>query len=151
MKRRVGRAISWILAAVCIVAAAGLLFALPSLNDFQREGTIILPGLSRPVTVVRDEKGMAYVHAETLPDAMMAKGFVTAQDRLFPMQLTRLLAEGRIAELVGDAGKPSDIRMRTIGIHRNAKRHAEILDDNTRLLTQKYLDGVNAFITRCGN
>jgi len=128
-----------------------MLFGLPWPNQFQKEGTIILPGLGGPVTVVRDEKGMAYVYAETLPDAIMAQGFVTAQDRLFQMQLTRLVAEGRISELVGDAGKPLDVRMRTIGIHRNAKRHAEILDDTTRLFLQKYVDGVNAFIQRHGN
>ncbi len=151
MKRRVGRAIFGVVVAVCIVAAGVILFGLPRLNQFQKEGTIILPGLSKPVTVMRDEKGMAYVYAQTLPDAMMAQGFVTAQDRLFQMQLTRLLAEGRISELVGDAGKSLDVRMRTIGIHRNAKKHAKILDDTTRLFIQKYLDGVNAFITRRGN
>ena len=30
------------------------------LNDFQREGTLTLAGLSKPVKVMRDEKGMAY-------------------------------------------------------------------------------------------
>lgn len=146
MKLKFGRAFFWIVVTVIIVAAGGILFWLPQLNQYQREGTIDLPGLSKPVTIVRDEKGMAYIYAETLYDAIMAQGFVTAQDRLFQMQLTRLLAEGRISELVGDAGKPLDIRLRTIGIHRNAKKHAEILNKNTRLFIQKYLDGVNAFI-----
>lgn len=147
MKLKPSRALFWIVVAVLVVAAGGILFWLPHLNQYQREGTIVLPGLSKPVTIVRDEKGMAYIHAETLYDAAMAQGFVTAQDRLFQMQLTRLLAEGRISELVGDSGKPIDVRLRTIGIHRNAKRHAEILDNDTRFLIQKYLDGVNAFIT----
>ena len=55
---------------------------------------------------------MAYIRAENLYDGLMAQGFVTAQDRLFQMQITRLLAEGRISELVGDSGKPIDVRMR---------------------------------------
>jgi penicillin G amidase len=146
MKRKLGRAPFWTLVAVIIVATAGILFWLPQLNRFQQEGTIALPGLSKPVTVMRDEKGMAYIYAENLYDALMAQGFVTAQDRLFQMQLTRLLAEGRISELVGDTGKPLDVRLRTIGIHRNAKKHAEILNDKERLFIQKYLDGVNAFV-----
>jgi penicillin G amidase len=144
---KLSRTLFWIVVAVLVVGAGGIFFLLPHLNQYQREGTIVLPGLSKPVTIMRDEKGMAYIHAETLYDAVMAQGFVTAQDRLFQMQLTRLLAEGRISELVGDSGKPIDVRLRTIGIHRNAKRHAEILDNDTRLLIQKYLDGVNAFIT----
>jgi len=76
----------------------------------------------------------------------MAQGFVTAQDRLFQMELTRLFATGRISELAGEKGKAIDIRMRTIGFYRNAKKHAEILDKETRLFFQKYLDGVNAYI-----
>jgi len=145
-KRKARRAVLWVVVAVLVVAAGGVLFWLPHLNRYQSEGTIVLPGLSQPVTVMRDEKGMAYIYARTLHDAIMAQGFVTAQDRLFQMQVTRLLAEGRISELVGETGKPLDVRMRTIGIHRNAKKHAEILDDSTRLLIRKYLDGVNAFI-----
>jgi penicillin amidase len=146
MKLKVGRSLLWIVVALIIVAAGGILFWLPHLNQYQQNGTIVLPSLSKPVTVTRDEKGMAYIRAETLDDAIMAQGFVTAQDRLFQMQLTRLVAEGRISELAGDVGKPMDVRMRTIGIHRNAKKHAKILDDNSRRFVQKYLDGVNAFI-----
>jgi penicillin amidase len=37
--------------------------------------------------------------------------------------------------------------MKTIGFLRNAKKHAELLDGETRSFLQKYLDGVNAFIT----
>jgi penicillin amidase len=146
MKRKVVRITFWVVVVALVVAIGGTLFWLPQLNRYQSQGTIILPGLTKPVTVTRDEKGMAYVHAQTLHDAIMAQGFITAQDRLFQMQVTRLLAEGRISELVGEAGKPLDVRMRTIGIHRNAKKHAEILDDSSRLFLQKYLDGVNAFI-----
>jgi len=151
MKRKLARSILWIVVAAGVVAAGGILFGLPLLNRHQSEGRIVLPGLSSPATVIRDEKGMAYIYAKTLHDAIMAQGFVTAQDRLFQMQLTRLLAQGRISELIGESGLPTDVRMRTIGIHRNAKRHAEILDQPTRLFIQKYLDGINAFITRREN
>jgi penicillin amidase len=36
--------------------------------------------------------------------------------------------------------------MRTLGFHRNAKKHAALLNDETRTFLQKYVDGVNAFI-----
>jgi penicillin amidase len=117
-----------------------------SLNRFQKEGTLHLSGLKEPVTVLRDNKGMAYIYAQNIYDAFMAQGFVTAQDRLFQMELTRLFATGRISELAGEEGKAIDIRMRTIGFYRNAKKHEKILDKETRLFFQKYLDGVNAYI-----
>ena len=56
---------------------------------------------------------MAYIHAETLDDAMRALGYITAQDRLFQMTLTRLFAEGRICELAGEMARDLDIRHRT--------------------------------------
>ncbi len=116
------------------------------LNRFQKEGNLNLSGLKEPVTVLRDNKGMAYIYAQNIDDALMAQGFVTAQDRLFQMELTRLFATGRISELAGEKGKAIDIRMRTIGLYRNAKKHAKILDKENRLFFQKYLDGVNAYI-----
>jgi penicillin amidase len=117
------------------------------LNNYQREGTLHLDGLKEPVTVMRDEKGMAYIYAQNLHDVLMAQGFVTAQDRLFQMELTRLFATGRISELVGEKGKAIDTRMRTIGFYRNGKRHAGLLDETTRSFFQHYLDGLNAYIT----
>lgn len=136
-----------VFAVVILVVVAAVLYGLPRFNGYQKSGSLVLSGLSEPVTVIRDEKGMPYISARNLSDAILAQGFVTAQDRLFQMQLTRLLAEGRISELVGDRGKPLDIMMRTIGIHRNAKRHAAMLDEKARGFLQRYVDGVNAFIS----
>jgi len=116
------------------------------MNRYQTEGDLTIQGLKEPVTVVRDEKGMAYIHAKNTEDAMVAYGFTTAQDRLFQMELTRLFASGRISEMIGEKGEPIDTRMRTIGFHRHAKRHAGILEPGTKNFMQKYLDGVNAFI-----
>jgi penicillin amidase len=136
----------WILVAVAasILTASGC----ARLNSFQRDGDIRLQGLKAPVEVVRDEKGMAYIYAANEHDLLRAQGFVTAQDRLFQMELIRLLASGRISELAGPAGREADIRMRTIGFLRQGRKHAAILNDETARFLQAYLDGVNAFITR---
>jgi penicillin amidase len=133
-----------VLGLVFMAAAFG---ACSFLNSFQSKGTLVLPGLEQPVTVYRDEKGMAYIYAGNLHDAVMAQGFVSAQDRLFQMELTRLVATGRICELAGEEGKPNAVRMKTIGFLRNAGKHAALLDQETRAFFQAYLDGVNAFIT----
>jgi len=132
-----------------LVVVLAVVVSLPYLNDYQRDGELTLPGLKEPVTIKRDEKGMAFIYAQNLPDALMAQGFVTAQDRLFQMQLTRLLAQGRISELAGEKARGLDIRMRTIGLHRIAKKQAEMLNRETRDYFQKYVAGVNAFIKQC--
>ena len=136
----------FVVCVVLLVIVAGLVYIPPYLNGYQTDGVIALPGLSNPVTVIRDEKGMPYIRAENFDDAIMAQGFVTAQDRLFQMQLNRMMAQGRISELAGERAIGLDTRMRTIGIHRVAKAHAKILDKETRDFFQKYADGVNAFI-----
>ncbi len=92
---------------------------------------------------------MAYIHARNLDDVFMAQGFVTAQERLFQMQLTRLVIQGRVCEFAGEVAKNLDIRMRTIGLHRMAKKQAGLLNDKTRGYFQKYVDGINAFIEHC--
>ena len=37
---------------------------------------------------------MAYIYAQNMEDLFLAQGFVTAQDRLFQMELTKLFASG---------------------------------------------------------
>ena len=123
-----------------------VIIALPYLNSYQEKGVLKIPGLKGEVKVLRDEKGMAYIYAGNTEDAFLAQGFITAQDRLFQMEVTKLYAAGRIGELVGAKGEALDTRMRTIGFHRQGRRQAEILNPQNRMFFQKYLDGVNAYI-----
>jgi penicillin amidase len=118
------------------------------LNTFQREGDLRLPGLRSSVEVLRDEQGIAYIHAANDEDLLRAQGFVTAQDRLFQMEMTRLIVSGRLSELIGKPGLELDIRMRTIGFVRHAQRHATILNDENKRYLQLHVDGINAFIAR---
>jgi penicillin amidase len=137
----------WFLVAFFLLASLALSSCTHlGMNRYKTEGDGTLPGLKEPVTVVRDEKGMAYIYAKNTEDAMVAFGFTTAQDRLFQMELIRLFATGRISEMIGEKGEAIDTRLRTIGFHRHAKRHAAILEPGTKNLMQKYLDGINAFI-----
>lgn len=121
-------------------------FVIPTLNNYQTSGEINLKGLKEPVRVVRDAKGMPYIHAQNLHDVMMTQGYVMAQDRLFQMQLTRMFAQGRISELAGEKAKGLDIRMRTYGFYRNAKKHKQRLSEEQLADWQAFVDGVNAYI-----
>jgi penicillin amidase len=115
-------------------------------NSYQKQGQLHLAGLTQPVKVLRDEKGMPYIYAANLEDAILAQGFVCAQDRLFQMELTRLFATGRISELVGAKAVPLDTRMRTLGFYRHAQEKFRRLNARPRSYIQKYIDGINAFI-----
>ena len=129
-----------------LMLAALLTSGCAVLNDYRQQGELALSGLAAPVTVLRDEKGMAYISAAQAGDAFMAQGFVAAQDRLFQMELNRRFAAGRISEFAGQMAVKLDTRMRTLGLYRNARRHAGMLDGDTRAFFQRYADGVNAYI-----
>jgi penicillin amidase len=146
LKRFLALVLILIVAAIIAVAVIINPFGASPLNRYTKSGELTLPGLKAPVKVHRDEKGMAYIYAQNTEDLLMAQGFVTAQDRLFQMELTRLFASGRIAELAGEKARNLDIKMRTLGFHRNAEKHVELLNEKTRMYLQKYVDGVNAFI-----
>jgi len=136
------RRIFWLISIASLVLLAGC----AGFNRYPVEGSLALDGLRAPATVARDEKGMAYIHARTLDDAMLVLGYATAQDRLFQMTLTRLFAQGRISELAGEKGRAVDIRHRTLGFHSQAIKHARMLDPETHRWFQNYVDGINAYI-----
>ncbi len=60
----------------------------------QYDATVILPGLTDSVTVFRDEKGMPHIYASCEHDLYMTTGYVTAQERLWQMDLVRRSAAG---------------------------------------------------------
>ena len=109
-------------------------------------GTLSLRVLDAPVTVKRDGYGVPYIYAETLADAMRIQGFVTAQDRLSQILLTRKLVNGRLAEQIGEAGLRSDILIRVLGLNRLGRIWAAQLESPSFDLHEWYLQGVNAYI-----
>jgi penicillin amidase len=110
------------------------------------DGRMAVPGLSAPVTVLRDDLGIPYIFAANTPDLIVAQGFVTAQHRLMQMELYRATWRGELAASFGARALPSDIRMRVLGIRRNGERHAVKLEPAARAHLQRYVDGINAYI-----
>ena len=108
--------------------------------------SIPLGVLDAPVTVKRDRYGVPYIYAQSLADAIRAQGFVTAQDRLTQMLLTREAVNGRLAEWVGPPGEGNDISVRVLGIRQLAHRFATGLKSPSREMHEWYLEGVNAYI-----
>ncbi len=119
---------------------------LRSADRSQTDGEVALAVLDAPVRVRRDEQGIPYIDAENLADALRAQGYVTAQDRLFQIELTRYLSQGRLAELFGEGALASDRRLRIAGVPLHGRRHAALLDAEGRWIFERYLEGLNAYI-----
>lgn len=116
----------------------------------QLDGSIALPGLAAQVRVKRDAWGRPHITASSVEDMAMAQGYVTAQDRLWQMDVLRRVGEGEISEVVGVGPRgvalTSDRLFRTYGIKQAAERDAAALDPESRALFEAYARGVNAFI-----
>lgn len=113
----------------------------------QRDGTAGLLGLRAAVTVDYDDRGVPHIRAESEDDMYRALGWVQAQDRLFQMEMARRLAQGELAEILGNDLLEVDTLFRTLGIREHARTAAKNLDPNapaTRAL-MSYLDGVNQY------
>ncbi|GLI05712.1 beta-lactam antibiotic acylase [Paenibacillus tyrfis] len=108
------------------------------------DGELIL-GVSKPVSVMRDDYGIPHIYASNERDLMFAQGYVHAQDRLWQMELARRSVSGRLAEVIGEAVLPQDRFNRTIGFRRMADELLPRLDERTKEALQAYADGVNAF------
>lgn len=115
-------------------------------DDYRADGELELAVLDAPVRVLRDEQGIPYIYADSLADALRAQGFITAQDRLFQIELTRYVSQGRLAELIGERALASDRRLRIAGVPMHGRRHAALLDAEGRWIFERYLEGLNAYI-----
>lgn len=97
--RGLARLLGLFLFLALLLGFSGYLYLRASLP--QGEGRIALEGLSAPVEVVRDGKGVVRIRAATLKDLFFAQGFVHAQERLWQMEFQRRVGQGRLSEILG--------------------------------------------------
>ncbi len=112
----------------------------------QRDGTIHLAGLAAPVIVTYDNLGVPNISAANLPDLFFAQGYITAQDRLWQMDMTRRFASGDLAVILGPKYLKYDREQRILGLQQVAQRAAAAMDPRDRAHFEAYAAGVNAYI-----
>lgn len=112
----------------------------------QLDGSVRVSGLKAEVSVVRDQHGVPHITATSLEDLLFAQGYVTAQDRLWEMDMTRRYGNGELAEILGQDYVKNDRLQRVLGVREIAKRSATEMSGEERALADAYARGVNAFI-----
>lgn len=106
---------------------------------------ISVEGLDSPVDVRWDTFGVPYIKAESDEDLYFAIGYLHAQDRLWQLTLSQLMAEGRFAEFLGEEFIEIDKHQRTLGIWRTSERILENSSDTVLTALEHYANGINAF------
>jgi penicillin amidase len=109
-------------------------------------GKITVPGLMKPVDIIRDTYGMPHIYAQTDRDVYFALGYCMAQDRLFHMDLMRRAARGQLAEILGKDLVSVDKFFRTITAGKSVEDIASAYTPETLSASQAYAAGVNHFI-----
>lgn len=148
-RHKLARTAAYWLAGLALILAAGALWAWWRVRAClpQLDGSLQVPGLAAPVEVLRDARGVPHIRAQSIDDCYFAQGYVTAQDRLWQMDLSRRLAQGELAEIFGERALERDIENRKLGFRAAAEQGAQQLPAELRRLLSAYARGVNAFIT----
>ncbi len=144
----VRRVLLWIALTVGILAVCAVGFgyyiarsALPQLD-----GSLQVQGLSAPVTVTRDQHGVPAIEAATTEDLFFAQGYVTAQDRLWQMDIMRRFGAGELSEILGEDTLEIDKEQRILGLRTAAKKSLDLASAADHANFAAYARGVNAFI-----
>jgi penicillin amidase len=147
------RGVLWLLVILALLAAGALSYAyfvartaLPQLD-----GTLQVKGLSAEVKVTRDGHGVPAIEAATLEDLFFAQGYVTAQDRLWQMDIMRRFGSGELSEILGKDTLKIDREQRILGLRAAARKSLQLASPRDRSYFEAYARGVNAFIEGHGS
>jgi penicillin amidase len=145
----VSRLLLWIVVAVVVILAGMMSYAYHVARAAlpQLDGGLEVPGLSAPVTVTRDGLGVPTIEAQTLDDLLFAQGYVTAQDRLWKMDVMRRFAAGELSEILGEKTLELDREQRILGLRVAARKSMEMASARDRSFLESYAKGVNAYIS----
>ncbi|HEY7616234.1 MAG TPA: penicillin acylase family protein, partial [Terriglobales bacterium] len=147
-RHRAWRVVFLILAALVLIVlgALGGIYFIARSSLPQLDGEVYVAGLSARVTVLRDGHGIPTLDAANLDDLFFAQGYVTAQDRLWQMDMTRRFAAGALAELLGGKYVEHDREQRILGLRQAARKAVEVMSAEDRRYFEAYARGVSAYI-----
>ena len=132
---------------VIIIIAAWIYTYVQFKNSLpQRSGIVTQCVIKDSVQITFDAKGVPQIWAQKETDAFFAMGYLHASDRLFQMDMTRRVAQGRLADLLGPSVFFIDFHQRTVGHDRIAEKFMDKLSPESKAVLQAYTRGVNHYL-----
>jgi len=135
---------------ILIIAAGVTLFflfsSLTKKSFYSETGSFKVKGISKAVNIYKDDFGVSHVAAENEADMYFTMGYMHAQDRLWQMDISRRVAEGRLSEIFGKDALEYDKLFRTIGIKRIVNDLYKQISPKSKEILEQYSKGVNYFI-----
>ena len=109
-------------------------------------GTLDISGLKDEVEVRTDDRGIPHIVAGNDWDLFFAQGYITARERMFQMDTTRLAGRGELSMLFGETTVKTDRYFKTLGFYRAAEEEYKRLTPETKTAVDAYTAGVNEYI-----
>ena len=111
-----------------------------------RAKQVRVSGLQQPVEVIRDRWGVPHIYAKNSDDLFFAQGYITAQDRLFQLDLWRRIGTGRLAEVLGQKYVARDRIARLVRYRGNWDEEWRSYSSDAKAIATAFISGVNAYI-----
>lgn len=108
--------------------------------------TLLCPGLSQPVEIIKDRWGISHIYAKSEGDLFFTQGYNVARDRLFQLEMWRRQATGTVAEILGPQELERDIGNRLFLFRGDLEQEMNWYHPHGAQIIRAFTDGINAYI-----
>ena len=108
--------------------------------------TLLAPGLSQPVEIIKDHWGISHIYAKNEADLFFAQGYNVARDRLFQLEMWRRQATGTVAEILGKKELKRDIGNRLFMFRGDLSQELNWYHPHGAAIIEAFVNGINAYI-----
>jgi penicillin amidase len=112
----------------------------------QYKGELHVSEINDTVSIKRDSSGVIYIEGQNIEDVILASGFATAQDRLWQMEMLRLLGKGELSSLFGIETLEVDKLFCTLEIDSLTHKLCRQISQESMLWLEQYAKGINLYI-----
>ena len=107
-------------------------------------------GLKDSVEVIRDHWGVPHIYAKNSDDLFLAQGYITAEDRLFQIDLWRRIGTGKLAEVLGPQYLSRDRIARLVRYRGDWDQEWRSYSPDAKAIATAFTHGINAYIRSLG-
>jgi penicillin amidase len=105
-----------------------------------------VPGLEKPVEIIRDEFGVNHIYAQNEHDLFFAQGYSAAKDRLFQFEMWRRQASGTVSEILGERELKRDIGVRLFKYRGDINKELNHYHPQGVAIINAFTEGINAYV-----
>ena len=135
--------------AACLFCMCLAVTVLPQGAAIESE-QVQVAGLKDSVEVIRDHWGVPHIYAKNSDDLFLAQGYITAEDRLFQIDLWRRIGTGKLAEVLGPQYLSRDRIARLVRYRGDWDQEWRSYSPDAKAIATAFTHGINAYIRSLG-